>query len=91
MRLPSATPLILCAPCAPQVLVGCITASVFDLIVAMIMPASKASKEVAAPGDVEAKTTDVTVDENGTDAATRARRVRCGVLIGDFMHNLCAL
>jgi Predicted divalent heavy-metal cations transporter len=71
-------------------LVGVITASVFDLIVFMIIPAGPkvAPQSSSRAGtDVEGKAV-VSVEEGETQRQKRMR-VLTGVILGDFMHNFC--
>ena len=67
------------------ILVGFITASVLDLLVAAIRGSAKLSETAPAKAsDEEGETTiALTVDPS------RRARVLCGILLGDFLHNLC--
>ena len=65
-----------------MVLVGVITASVIDTITEAVMPKGETS---TAPKDAEAGKgglADIAIGKS-------AIRIRSGVLVGDFMHNLC--
>jgi zinc transporter ZupT len=66
-----------------MVLCGVITASVIDLIVSAIAPAEKPVTP-ATKTDVESATT-----EDGVAAIGHRSRILSGVIVGDFMHNLC--
>merc|ERR1719389_914779 len=62
-----------------MVLVGVVSASVIDVIPEAVMPKGDTS---TAPKDAEKGGLDISVGKS-------AIRVRSGVLVGDFMHNLC--
>jgi zinc transporter ZupT len=67
-------------------LAGVITASVLDLGVAAVLQFAIPDKNASKPGN--AADDKVSEDIKSANAA-RVIRVRCGVLIGDFMHNFC--
>ena len=71
-----------------MVLVGVITASVLDLIVSAILPKEEAATDTATK-DAEGGVGAVVAVDAAFVLKNRRTRVRCGVLIGDFMHNFC--
>ena len=79
-----------------MVLLGVITASVLELINSLILPIiAPVSTATAAASDVESKGAGKAASPEGVEVVSiegqfqRQTRVRCGILIGDFMHNLC--
>lgn len=74
-----------------MVLLGVITASILELINSVLTPliAPGASATPSTTADVEKAGADPNAVEVVGIETQRQARVRCGVIIGDFMHNFC--
>jgi zinc transporter ZupT len=69
-------------------LAGAITASVLDLAVSAVLELLVPDRSVPKPDRSASKEVD-SPEQTESAKLGRVVRVRCGVLVGDFMHNFC--